>query len=567
MKPNTLFPTRLLAYLATALVLFGVAGCSEDPENPVPPTPAIGVNLDTNIHPYDGQTATDASADKPTSNTDFYWEASEFPNKVEIVYKGNTAEVKNSNPSVNVHVDGAYVTVEALVNNVSGVEIIASGSSEDGQLKIYGAARTLLTLKGLELTSKRGPAINNQNKKRLFVNLTKGTVNKLADAVEYAEDPFYLPGASSITEDRKGCLFSEGHLVFCGQGVLRVRGNYRHGIATDGYMYTRPGVTVVVDDAARNAIHVKGDAKDGYGIQITGGYIYANTSAPGGRAMKCDLTVNVYGGTLSLNTSGDAVYDEETQDLQSAACIKADANVNLVGGTLTLKSTGKGGKGINSNYNVYLSGAKVTVSAVGDKATDDGRDLSSSAKGVKADGICIISGGEAVVYAMDDALSAAEMRVTDGNAWIYSMDKDGIDVTDSFRMTGGLLIASGDGGNSSGIDCPEICLESGTAVVTGGTQTLPKGSQPFVTESLKGLSGDTFIGLSATDGKAPFMAYAVPRDLPTLTFLYSSPTLPEAGSTVYLHTGGTATSSTIWVGYMTAGIKYNGGTSAPLTIR
>ena len=62
-----------------------------------------------------------------------------------------------------------------LTHSVKNVEIVVSGKSDDGQLKIYGEKKFKLTLSGVELTSSKGPAINDQCKKLACVHLTEGT--------------------------------------------------------------------------------------------------------------------------------------------------------------------------------------------------------------------------------------------------------------------------------------------------------------------------------------------------------------------------------------------------------
>lgn len=560
--------TAIRSILFASAVL-ALAACSEDPRvEPTPDNPVIsdeiGVKISTDIERYDGRTATDIDRDKPTSNTDFFWEASSFPNKVELKYTDNGVTVKNNNALILIHTDGAYVTVDAQTNNVAGIEIIASGTSSDGSLKIYGNSRTLLTLDGLDLTSRTGPAINNQNKKRLMVHLKDRTTNRLADAETYSADKYYLPEGSELTEDRKGCLFSEGHLVFSGSGVLRLRGNNRHGIVTDGYLYTRPGVTLVVDDAIRNAIHVKGDATDGIGVNITGGYIYAYTSGDGGRAIKCDLGVTISGGELSLNTSGDAVYDKTDLDLRSAAGIKASGNINIRGGVVTIHSTGKGGKGLNSNSAIYLSADKVTITASGEEAEDTQRGLSSSPKGVKADGNCMITSGDNLIYAMDDAVSALSLNVNGGRTWIYSIDKDGIDVENNYTINNGLIITLADGGNSSGIDAPTIDLRGGTTLATGGRQTAPTGSvYPWAKTSFDAVKGNP---IAIKKGDRVLMTYILPRSLTNMAFLYSSPDLADIKS-VTLYKGGTANDPSLsWSGLTTDNPIYKGGTATKLNL-
>jgi hypothetical protein len=236
-------------------------------------------NFDSTITTWSGETATDASSDVVGSDADFYYEANSFKNTVKITFNGNTASVENSNSKIIVQQTGAYVTVDMATNTISNTEIIISGKSDDGGLKIYGTKKFKLTLDGVELTSQIGPAINSQCKKRMFVHLNSGTTNKITDCAKYSDDPYYL---ESSDEDRKGCLFSEGNLIFSGTGTLIVAGKKKHAIATDGYFWMRPGVTIVVTEAAKNGIHVKGDEDDQIGVTIKGGLIYANISSTAG---------------------------------------------------------------------------------------------------------------------------------------------------------------------------------------------------------------------------------------------------------------------------------------------
>ena len=423
-------------------------------------------DFDPIITGWDGQKADDAAMDIVGTNEDIYWEANGFGGSkavtVTVTYSGSSATVTTSDTSVEYYTDGAYVTIDMLTHSVKNVEIVVSGKSDDGQLKIYGEKKFKLTLSGVELTSSKGPAINDQCKKRAFVHLTEGTTNRLTDAATYSEEPRYLNGGSSASEDRKGCFFSEGNLIFSGTGVLEVKGNYKHGIVTDGYFYTRPGVTIAVTGAAKNAIHVKGDQDDGIGVYIAGGLIYANVSSTAGKGIKTDLDAEIVGGKLLLNTSGNATYDEDEKDTSSSACIKTDGSVIISGGTHTLKSTGTGGKGINADGEIRVSGGETTVTTTGGKYTYSSN-LTSSPKGVKADGnitisggklnisvtgasdgsegleskaTLTISGGEIYSYAYDDAINAASaINITGGKVYAYASNNDGIDSNGSLVIS------------------------------------------------------------------------------------------------------------------------------------
>lgn len=556
-------------------------------------------DFDSTIAPYAGERADDAANDIAGTDEDIYWEANSFTPTVTVTYDGATATATSTDSRVICHTEGAYVTVDMLTNSVKNVEITASGSSGDGQLKIYGEKKFKLTLAGLNLTCSRGPAINNQCKKRMFVHLSDGSSNTLTDSEIYGEEPCYLNGATPADEDRKGCLFGEGNMIFSGEGVLTVEGRQKHGIASDGYIYLRPGVTIAVTDAAKNAIHAKGDAAEEKGIYMAGGLIYAHTSAEAGKCLKTDTHVEVRGGRLLLNTSGGSTYDAEEDDTSSAACVKTDGNVIIAGGTHSLKSTGTGGKGINADGSLSVSGGETTVTTTGGKYIyDEARDLTSSPKGVKADGdidisggslnICVtgvsdgsegleskasitISGGSVYCYAYDDAINAATaINISGGRVYAYAVNNDGIDSNGSITIDGGLVIGIGTTAPESGIDCDytdRFLINGGTVIGVGGSvQSAPSSSSRQRSVVYNGLSVSKGAALCLMDGSdKPVVSFQMPRSLYSMGLLVSSPAISEGS--YYISTGGTLTGGTdSWNGW-SEGASCSGGTqSDPFTV-
>ncbi|MGN0201795.1 MAG: carbohydrate-binding domain-containing protein [Candidatus Cryptobacteroides sp.] len=542
-------------------------------------------NFDSTITPYNGEKADDISDDIVGNDVDLYWEANNFTEKVNVVFEGTSASVTTSNESVLYHKEGAYVTIDLLSNSVKDVEITVSGKSEDGQLKIYGEKKFKLTLNGVELVSSVGPAINNQCKKRVFVHLADDTTNRLTDASSYSSEACYLNGASAEDEDRKGCFFSEGHLIFSGSGVLIVDGMNKHGIATDGYMFVRPGVTLVVNDAARNAIHVKGDEEDGIGIHIQGGLIYANTSAVAGKCMKTDLDVNMAGGKLLFSTSGISEYDSEEKDVSSPACIKADRDVSINGGIHVLKSTGTGGKGINVDGAFRMYGGTVTVTTTGGKYTyNKTLGQTASPKGVKADGdITIdggslnisvtgasdgsegiesktgiyINGGELFVHAYDDAMNASKsININGGKVCCLADNNDGIDSNGTLSIAGGLVISSGATGPEEAFDCDNsnnFKITGGTLIGTGGSSIAPSGSSTQRSVIYNGISATSGKKLCILDSSGePLMTYEFPRTMSSISLFFSSPGLTDG--TYSVSTGGTLSGAEEgWNGYQSGG--------------
>lgn len=549
-------------------------------------------DFDTQILPYQGQKASDSDKDIVGTDEDIFWEANKFKNKVNITYSGEKATVETDCPDIISNVDGSHVVIDMLTNSVSGVEITVCGKSDNGSLKIYGEKKTLLNLNGVELTSLNGPAINNQCKKRLFVNLISGTENKLTDTSQYSDDYYYLNGNTSKDEDRKGCLFSEGNLIFSGTGSLIVAGKQKHGIASDGYMYVRPGVTIAVTEAAKNAIHIKGDKTDDVGVIIAGGLIYTLTESEAGKGIKTDYHVDIRGGQLELNTKGDAIYDADENDTSSAAGIKTDGNVIISGGSISLKSSGTGGKGINADGNLDITGGVTTVVTTGGKFVYNAAlDLDSSPKGIKADGnITIDDGtvnimvtgvsdgsegleskadltvneGNLYVYAYDDAINASKsMTVNGGRIYAYAVNNDGIDSNGTLTFNGGLTISNGSSAPEEAFDCDRsnnFTVNGGTLIGIGGSAISPATSSSQKTVIYNGIQfakGQT-IAITGTDGKS-IMAYEIPRSLNGSLF-FSSKDLKD-GTTYQLSSNGKIeNASEVWNGWHSDG-SWSGGSS------
>jgi hypothetical protein len=568
----------------------GMSGGSSSDDSQAP-------DFDTTITEWTGETATDAAKDVVGTDKDIYHEANTFSNTVTINYGSNGATVTNTNDKVIVKQSGAYVTVDMKTNSVDKVEIVVSGETSDGGLKIYGEKKFKLTLAGAKIVSKKGPAINNQCKKRVFVHLKDGTQNVLQDCATYQNDDYYLDSATADSEDRKGCFFSEANLIFSGTGVLSVAGKYKHGIVTDGYMITRPGVTIAVTEAAKNAIHVKGDTDDNIGIKVMGGLIYANVSSEAGKGIKTDLNADIEGGKLMLNTSGKSIYDSDEKDTSSPAGIKTDGDVNISGGTLVLKSTGTGGKGINSDGDLNISGGETTITTTGGKFTYS-RDLTSSPKGAKTDGninisggklnisatgvsdgseglesksTINISGGEVYSYAYDDAINASSaINVSGGKVYAYAINNDGIDSNGTMTISGGLVIGIGTGSPESGIDCDSsnwFKINGGTVIGMGGTvQSNPSsssGQKSIVYGGISATKGGK-ICMKSADGTILF-TFESPKTMSSASFLFSTPDI-KTGTTYTIYNGGTLTNPTeTWNGWMSGGTWSGGSTVGSVT--
>jgi len=287
---------------------------------------------------------------------------------VNIVYNGTGVTVTGDTKGY-VTTLGADVVVNTG-NDTDSLLLVLSGSTTEGSLLVYREKTFGIQLNGVSIHHADGPAINNQCGKALYLHIADGTTNTLTDGTAYAEQSY----------DQKGALFSEGQMIFLGTGSLTVTGNCKHAIACDDYIIVDENVTLHASSTTGNGIKVND------GLWINNGTIDISVSADAARGIRCDSVVVITGGTTTIATSGDCLYDQDANEYSSAACIKCDYDFTMSGGTLTMTSSGDGGKGINSSAGVVFSGGTLSAITTGDN--DEGKP-----KAVKADKGITVSGG------------------------------------------------------------------------------------------------------------------------------------------------------------------------------
>ncbi len=300
-----------------------------------------------------------------------YVENTSWSTTVRITLDGETATVTGNPSSVIVSIDGAHVTVTSAAKRV---RYIVTGSTSNGSLKFYSERKFQLQLNGAKITNPNGAAINNQCGKSLYLVVNEGTVNTLRDGENYA----MVEG-----EDQKAALFSEGQILLSGKGQLNIYSVGRNCMASDDYVFVRPGTKLYLNSSSGHGIK----AKD-Y-VHIKGGVINMEIAADGAKGVNCDSLVYITGGrTTIINTGTSRAEVDETGNPVStgAAGVKSDYNITMTGGTLNVKCTGDDAKGINVAQPLLFTGGELNVVVTG-------KQVSVAPKGVKCDTDCTIQGG------------------------------------------------------------------------------------------------------------------------------------------------------------------------------
>ncbi len=382
-----------------------------------------------------------------------------FDRTIQIVFADGGAQVTGDINNT-VTVDGNHVTV----NNTTDEKVIyeLKGTAQDGSVKLYSSKKQALVLDGLDLTSTRGAAINNQGKKKCFV-VVKGT-NVLKDAASYTSTP--------ADEDEKAAFFSEGQLIFSGDGTLTVTAQGKSGITSDDYVHFMETQVVNVTSGAGHGIRGK-DA-----VIISDGTVSVSVSANMKKGITSDSLVCINGGSTTINVSGSAAYNSDDAEYKGSAGIKADYLFEINAGSLSITNTGSGGKGISGDMTGSFNGGYVKVvtkgSNYGQSSSNrygSGSSNSVSAKGIKFDGNLFFNGGTVLVNctAHEGIESKGNITVTDGVVYSYSAADDAMNSAGTFTVQGGYVC--GYAVRNDGLDANgNFYIKGGTVYAIGTTQ-------------------------------------------------------------------------------------------------
>ncbi len=430
-------------------------------------------------------------------------------NEVHIIYNGTSASVvmaTNVVSYVTATVSGAHVTIaQSNTDAVDGDEItyVLSGTSTNGSLTLGGSYKCTVSLAGVTLTNPSGPAINITNSKRIQLSAKKDTENTLTD------------GSGS----QKACIYSKGQLQLQGNGTLNVVGNYKHGIKSASYIEIKNltlNITSTVSDGINceeyflmksGTVTISGVGDDGIqcdlggttstgvktdhededtgNIYLEGGTLNVTATATATKCVKCDGSITVTDGTITLNAKG-GVDTSDATDLSYAAGFKADGDFTQSGGTIVINVTGASGRGIGVDGTFTSSASSTGTLTITNSGalTSSGSSYFATAKGIKA-GVVAINGGTIDVTMSGQASKAIKsdeddgsgnMTITGGTITITNSGAGGYDGTDKDAKGAGCLKADKNMTISGGTMTLKATGTGGKGIKADGTLTISDGT-------------------------------------------------------------------------------------------
>ena len=411
-------------------------------------------------------------------------------NLVSVVYSGTTATVRvagNVAQYVWPSIGGAHVYIsQTNTTDVDGDEITyqISGTTTDGSLTLAGSHKCTVSLAGVTLTNPESAAINITNSKRIQLSAKAGTVNTLTDG----------NGA------QKACIYSKGQLQLQGTGTLNVVGQLKHAIKSASYITVKNltlNITSAVGDGISceeyfqmksGSLTISGTSDDGIqcdlddasaatgetaehadentgNVYIDGGTLNVTTTTAGSKCVKCDGSIAVTGGTLTLNVKG-SIDTTDATDLSYATGLKAGGNFTQSGGDITVTATGASGCGISVDgtfCTTQTSNGTLTITNSG-ALTSSGTAYFATSKGIRAGSVAIEGG--TIEVTMTNAAQAAK--------GIKANSSDG---TGNITVSGGnVTVTVGGAGAYDGTERDAkgaSCLKADNNIsITDGTLTL-----------------------------------------------------------------------------------------------
>lgn len=328
-------------------------------------------------------------------------------------WKNNTGTVDLDN----VEVTGDGISVSDNIITISkGGDFEVTGTLDGGQIVIDTEEKVKLRLSGMSLTNKNGSAVYVKNADKAYITLTDNTENTLTDGENY----------TSGDENEKGCITSRDNLEIKGSGSLTVNGNYNHGIFSSN------------------------------SIEIGNGNVTVNAKNDG---IHANDTLAISGGTVNVTAEGDGLQAEEILDISDG-----EVNVTTTGEVKASTSNDFGGRGEMKDSSQMTDDEIQSMREqmnnnqfTQTEESDDSDDTSS--KGIKADWMLDISGGEVTVNSTDHAIHCtSDINITGGTLNLSSESKKGISCHGDVTIDDGDITITK---STEGIESKEILTING----------------------------------------------------------------------------------------------------------
>lgn len=403
----------------------------------------------------------------------------------------NLTNLNPVNSGAAIHVEnGKRIKVKVLAETTNTLVDAASGSqkgcfyikghpefSQQGTLNVIGNKKhaiksgEYLSVKDatINVTSAQGDGIScNQ-----YFLMESGSVNISGTSDDGIQCDLDGTASTGITEDHEdedtGNIYISGGNITITSSALAAK-----GIKSEGDIYISDDAIINVtvsgngkwDDEDLETSAACGISADG-NITITNGTISLIATGSGGKGLKCDGVLNVSGGNINVETSGQLYYSNGTTENHNYTGNTDNVNNDYYSSPKGIRVGVKTENGNSYTYSggIVISGGKIKVSTNG-----------TNGEGIESKNTLEISGGEVYVNAYDDGINAGQdLTITGGYVYSRSTNNDGMDANGDLYINGGLVYAIGSRVPEVALDAnteegKRLYINGGTVIVVGGME-------------------------------------------------------------------------------------------------
>lgn len=373
---------------------------------------------------------------------------------------------------------------------------------------------------------------------------------------------------SVYNKNRKGLKCDSTFTMSGGMLYISLYGDQSKGIKSEEDIRITGGVltgeafghAVIEDGDVSYCTLVKGDKN----VYLSDVEMNLAHHGRGGRCVSADGDISISGGCYQFETTGDGseyINALDSIDYYTARCLGSDQNILITKGTVSCISRGLGGKGMVSDYGMFLGeyegvndSLTITILTEGGsvlndvdedirngcpKALKSGKELDvlsgniniktcdMGGEGFESKDNMYIRGGNIILETYDDGINVERFfNISNGNLYCCSENNDGIDSNGSIVIRGGCIvsISKHDMDESFDVEQNRFYIYGGTAIGIGrDAVNVADASIPFYTypkyvgdwiqrpsEDIN-LHKDTY--MSIVDGEDIMYAVHIPNDM------------------------------------------------------
>ena len=345
-----------------------------------------------------------------TDNMDF-----DFSNKdTEYDYDESEATViKESEDAVKITAAGTYV----ITGKHSSITVSAPDS-----------AKVRIILKNATVQNSSGPAIYITAADKVFITAYKGTVNTVSDGSAYSSDfdgtnvdgavfskadlTLNGEGTLNVTGSYKCAVVSKDDLIICGL-TLNAKSP---GSAIEGKDCVKSKDATVTVTSGGDGIKSTNSEDTARGFVYIESGLFNITAAKDG--IQAETLVKLSGGEINVTSGGNIDITSSDDSINAAdgsgssaggapgANASSDVYINISGGYITVNASGDG---VDSNGNIDISGGVILVSG---PASDGNSALDCDGTATVTGGTAIFCGSAGMAETFSDSSSQPSLMYT-----------------------------------------------------------------------------------------------------------------------------------------------------------